>query len=99
MLCVNYEFFSQKTTKYRIGVVVLMFGSSGPAIEHPAEQGRETMAQAHKLDCESVSDTCRFIIQSENEEEAVELAQKHMKEVHEQEYTEDELRDEHMQVV
>ncbi|QFU83748.1 DUF1059 domain-containing protein [Natronorubrum aibiense] len=57
------------------------------------------MAQAHKLDCESVSDTCRFIIQSENEEEAVELAQKHMKEVHEQEYTEDELRDEHMQVV
>jgi len=37
------------------------------------------MAQAHKLDCESVSDTCRFIIQSENEEEAVELASKHMR--------------------
>ncbi|WP_121742648.1 DUF1059 domain-containing protein [Natronorubrum halophilum] len=57
------------------------------------------MAQAHKLDCESVSDTCRFIIQSENEEEAVELAQKHMQEVHGQEYTEDELQNEHMQVV
>ncbi|AFO57860.1 MULTISPECIES: DUF1059 domain-containing protein [Natrinema] len=57
------------------------------------------MAQAHKLDCESVSDTCRFIIQSENEEEAVELAQKHMKEVHGQEYTEDELQNDHMQVV
>ncbi|WP_323173526.1 DUF1059 domain-containing protein [Natrialba sp. PRR66] len=57
------------------------------------------MAQAHKLDCESVSDTCRFIIQSEDEEEAVDLAQKHMKEVHEQEYTKDELRNEHLQVV
>ncbi len=57
------------------------------------------MAQAHKLDCESVSDTCRFIIQSENEEEAVELASKHMREVHEQEFTEDELREDHLQIV
>ncbi|WP_254521682.1 DUF1059 domain-containing protein [Natrinema caseinilyticum] len=57
------------------------------------------MASAHKLDCESVSDTCRFIIQSEDEEEAVELAQKHMKEVHGQEYSGDELRQEHLQVV
>ena len=57
------------------------------------------MSKAHKLDCESVSDTCRFIIQSENEDEAVELAQKHMKEVHEQELTEDELRNDHLQVV
>ncbi|WP_255192608.1 DUF1059 domain-containing protein [Natronobeatus ordinarius] len=57
------------------------------------------MADAHKLDCESVSDTCRFIIQSENETEAVELAQKHMKEVHDTELTEEELRDEHLQVV
>ncbi len=57
------------------------------------------MADAHKLDCESVSDTCRFIIQSEDEEEAVELAQKHMKEVHGQEFTDDELRKEHLQVV
>jgi predicted small metal-binding protein len=57
------------------------------------------MAKAHKLDCESVSDTCRFIIQSENEEEAVELARKHMQEVHGQEYSDDELRNDHLQVV
>ncbi len=57
------------------------------------------MAQAHKLDCESVSDTCRFIIQSENEEEAVELAQKHIQEVHEQEMTDEELREDHLQIV
>lgn len=57
------------------------------------------MTDAHKLDCESVSDTCRFIIQSEDEEEAVELAQRHMKEVHGQEVTDDELREEHLQVV
>ncbi|SIS06583.1 DUF1059 domain-containing protein [Natronorubrum thiooxidans] len=57
------------------------------------------MADAHKLDCESVSDTCRFIIQSENEEEAVELAKKHMKEVHGQEVADDELREEHLQIV
>ena len=57
------------------------------------------MAHAHKLDCESVSDTCRFIIQSENEEEAVELAQKHMKEVHGQEYSAEELQNDHLQVV
>lgn len=57
------------------------------------------MADAHKLDCESVSDTCRFIIQSENEGEAIELAQKHMREVHDQDLTEDELRENHLQVV
>ncbi|MEY7851392.1 DUF1059 domain-containing protein [Natrarchaeobius sp. A-rgal3] len=57
------------------------------------------MADAHKLDCESVSDTCRFIIQSENEEEAVELARKHMEEVHGQSFTDDELREKHLQVV
>ncbi len=57
------------------------------------------MADAHKLDCESAEADCRFIIQSENEEEAVELAQKHMEEVHGKEFTEDELQDEHLQVV
>lgn len=57
------------------------------------------MTNAHKLDCESVSDTCRFIIQSENENEAVELAQKHMKEVHDQDLTDEELRNDHLQVV
>jgi predicted small metal-binding protein len=57
------------------------------------------MADAHKLDCESVSETCRFIIQSENKEEAVELARKHMKEVHGQEITDEELQNDHLQVV
>ena len=66
---------------------------------HRGETGERTMADAHKLDCESVSDTCRFIIQSEDEEEAVELAQRHMREVHGQEVTGNELRKEHLQVV
>jgi predicted small metal-binding protein len=57
------------------------------------------MAEAHKLDCESVSDTCRFIIQSENEQEAIELAKNHMKEGHGKDYTDEELREEHLQVV
>lgn len=57
------------------------------------------MAKAHKLDCESAAADCRFIIQSENEEEALELAKNHMKNVHGQEYTDEELRTEHLQVV
>ncbi|NGM68370.1 DUF1059 domain-containing protein [Natronolimnobius sp. AArcel1] len=57
------------------------------------------MSKAHKLDCESVSDTCRFIIQSENETEAIELAQKHMRESHDQDLTEDELQQDHLQIV
>ncbi len=57
------------------------------------------MTEAHKLDCESVSDSCRFIIQSENEQEVVELAKNHMKDVHDQELTGDELREEHLQTV
>ncbi|MBX0326046.1 DUF1059 domain-containing protein [Halomicroarcula sp. F13] len=57
------------------------------------------MAQAHKLDCESAAADCRFIIQSENEAEAIELAKNHMKEVHGKDYTDDELRTEHLQVV
>lgn len=57
------------------------------------------MAKAHKLDCEAAAADCRFIIQSENEEEALELAKKHMREVHGQEYTDEELRDEHLQTV
>ncbi|MCU4740567.1 DUF1059 domain-containing protein [Halobacteria archaeon AArc-m2/3/4] len=57
------------------------------------------MAQARKLDCESVSADCRFIIQSENEDEAIELAKKHMKDVHGKDFTDDELREEHLQVV
>ncbi|WP_331235443.1 DUF1059 domain-containing protein [Natronorarus salvus] len=57
------------------------------------------MARAHKLDCEAVSDECRFIVQSENESEAIELAKNHMKEVHGRELTNEELREEHLQVV
>lgn len=57
------------------------------------------MAKAHKLDCEAAAADCRFIIQSENEEEALELARNHMKEVHGQEYTDEDLREEHLQVV
>ncbi|WP_139169338.1 DUF1059 domain-containing protein [Natronobacterium texcoconense] len=57
------------------------------------------MTNAHKLDCEAVSDECRFIIQSENEDEAIELAKNHMREVHEQDLTDDELREQHLQVV
>ncbi|SDK06326.1 DUF1059 domain-containing protein [Natronorubrum texcoconense] len=57
------------------------------------------MVEAHKLDCESVSDTCRFIVQSEDEDEAVELAKNHMSEIHGQELTSEELRDEHLQIV
>ena len=57
------------------------------------------MTGAHKLDCEAAAADCRFIIQSENEEEAIELAKKHMSEVHGQQYTDEELRQEHLQVV
>ncbi len=57
------------------------------------------MAKAHKLDCESAAADCRFIIQSENEEEAIELAKKHMQDVHGQDYTDEELQQDHLQVV
>lgn len=57
------------------------------------------MTQAHKLDCESVSETCRFIIQSENEAEAIDLAKRHMMDVHDTELTDEELREDHLQVV
>lgn len=57
------------------------------------------MANAHKLDCEDTANDCRFIVQSENEPEAIELAKQHMKDVHGQEYTDEELREEHLQVV
>jgi predicted small metal-binding protein len=57
------------------------------------------MADAHRLDCEAAEADCRFIIQSENEEEALELAKKHMQESHDKEFTDEELREEHLQVV
>jgi len=57
------------------------------------------MAQAHKLDCESAMNDCRFVVQSEDETEALELARNHMKNIHGAEYTDDELRAEYLQVV
>lgn len=57
------------------------------------------MTQAHKLDCEAAESDCRFIIQSENEEEAVELAKNHMREVHEKDFTDEELREDYLQIV
>ncbi len=57
------------------------------------------MAKAHKLDCEAAAADCRFIIQSEDEAEAVELAKKHMRDVHGQDYTAEELRSEHLKIV
>ena len=56
------------------------------------------MAEAHKLDCEAAAADCRFIIQSEDEGEAIALAKKHMKEVHGRDYTDEELRNDHLQV-
>lgn len=57
------------------------------------------MAQAHRLDCEGAAADCRFIIQSENVDEAVELAKNHMQEVHGRDFTTEELRSEHLKIV
>lgn len=57
------------------------------------------MAKAHKLDCEAAEADCRFIIQSENETEAIELARDHMKAVHGKEVSDEELQEKHLQVV
>ncbi|WP_123533382.1 DUF1059 domain-containing protein [Halosimplex salinum] len=54
---------------------------------------------AHRLDCEAAAADCRFIIQSETEEEAIELAKTHMRDVHGRDYTDEELRSEHLKVV
>lgn len=57
------------------------------------------MAEAHKLDCEAAAADCRFIVQSEDEAEAIELAKRHMKEVHGKDFADEELRAEHLQAV
>jgi predicted small metal-binding protein len=57
------------------------------------------MAQAHRLDCEAAAADCRFIIQSESEREAVELAKTHMRDVHGTDYTDEELRSEVLKIV
>lgn len=57
------------------------------------------MPEAHKLDCEAAASDCRFIVQSEDQGEAIRLAKDHMKEVHGQEFSDDQLRDDYLQVV
>jgi predicted small metal-binding protein len=57
------------------------------------------VAQAHKLDCEAAAADCRFIIQSEDEGEAIEMAKRHMRDVHGQDYTDEELRSKHLKIV
>lgn len=57
------------------------------------------MTEAHRLDCEKQAADCRFIVQSEDEDEAIELAKKHMRDVHGREFTDDELRREHLETV
>lgn len=57
------------------------------------------MPKAYKLDCGSETGDCRFIIQSENKKETMELAQKHTREHDSQDYSEDELQKEHLQVI
>ena len=54
---------------------------------------------AHRLDCEAAAADCRFIIQSENEDEAIKLAKAHMSDVHGRNYTDEELRREHLRTV
>lgn len=57
------------------------------------------MPQAHRLDCEAAAADCRFIVQSESEAEALDLARAHMREVHGREYTTDQLRRDHLRIV
>ena len=56
------------------------------------------MVQAPGRDCEAAAADCRFIIQSENEDEAIELAKVRMRDVHGKDYTDDELRSEHPKI-
>lgn len=57
------------------------------------------MVQAHRLDCDAAVADCRFIVQSEDEAEALELAKQHMQDVHGADYTDDELRSDYLKIV
>ncbi len=57
------------------------------------------MTQAHRLDCEAAAAGCRFVVQSEDEAEAVALAKAHMRDVHGQDVTDEELRSTHLKIV
>lgn len=47
------------------------------------------MTRTRRLDRESAAADCRFIIQSESEDEAIELGENHVREVHSQGYADD----------
>ena len=57
------------------------------------------MAQAHRLDCESAAAECRAIIQSENEAQAIGLAREHVRAVDGMDYSDEERRTDHLEVV
>ncbi|ADB63061.1 hypothetical protein Htur_4242 (plasmid) [Haloterrigena turkmenica DSM 5511] len=57
------------------------------------------MAQAQRHDCEATAADCRFVIRSENEDEAIELLKIHMRDVHRKDCTDDELRRKRLQLV
>lgn len=57
------------------------------------------MTQAYRLDCEAATAECRFVLQSEDETEAVELARTHMRNVHGREYPPETLRSDHLTIV
>ncbi|WP_433628472.1 DUF1059 domain-containing protein [Halomicrococcus sp. NG-SE-24] len=57
------------------------------------------MAQVDEFDREAAAADCRFIIQSENEKGAVELTKNHTHDVHGKDYTDEELRSEHLKTV
>lgn len=46
-----------------------------------------------RLSCEGSASGCRFLIQSENEDEAIQLAQTHMRDEHNKEFSREELRE------
>lgn len=57
------------------------------------------VTQAYRLDCEATVADCRFVVQSEDEAEAVELAKGHVRAVHGKDYSTEELRSEHLKIV
>ncbi|WP_232703293.1 DUF1059 domain-containing protein [Halobacterium wangiae] len=57
------------------------------------------MVQAHNLDRDAAAADCRFVVHSENEAEAIELANNHMRDAHGKNLTDEQLRSEHLQTV
>ena len=57
------------------------------------------MAQVHELGRGSAAAGCRFVIRSEDEAEAIERAKRHVRDVHGQDYTDEELRSDHLKIV